>query len=167
MEPYQIGQLVVSAVGTFGLLATFGVYYAQLRNMQKQLAESRRASEAQNLLSVAAFLENEDLRLARKLVLTILDPDRYETWSDPQLDAASRVCSTYTVAGAILDQSPIPRQPFFKTWGYSIRECHRILKPHIDARRGTAEPGFWAYFDWLNEQAKSAIAQTAGRGLLT
>ena len=144
------------------IVATFGVYYFQLRTMQKQLASSRDASVAQNILAVVSFLQAEDVRAARTIVRQDLRSLPMQEWSGEQCEAASRVCATYDVAAVLLREGLVPLQPFADNWGPSIRDCYRILWPYIRSMQSQdSGPRYWNDFGWLYEQVLKAHSDVA------
>ena len=158
MSPYEVVSLIVQGVTGAAIVATFGVYYFQLRTMQKQLASSRDASVAQNILAVVSFLQAEDVRAARTIVRQDLRSLPMQEWNGKQCEAASRVCATYDVAAVLLREGLVPLGPFADNWGPSIRDCYRILLPYIASMQSpqNSGPRYWNDFAWLHEQVLKA-----------
>lgn len=153
-EKWQLGIQILIAVA---LIATFIVFLRQLCTMSKQLETDRKTAEVQNILTIAGFLQVEDVRMARTQVIQNLENINYDQWSESQKQAASKVCSSYATAGIILKTKMVPLAPIIENWGPSIRRCYGILKPHIDAMKKPDKGGseFWSAFDWLYEQANT------------
>ena len=75
-EFYQLdinyAQLFFDVIGTTALVITLWLFLRQLRIMQKQLKETRKASNSQNLLTLMNFLQSEEVRKARTHVIKCL-----------------------------------------------------------------------------------------------
>ena len=127
--------------------------------MQKQLSASRQASVGQNILSLANFLQAQDVRDARALVIESIDPSKYPNWTTDEKRAAAKVCSSYHVAGLILKTGVFPvdsKVDILKTWAASIRICRDKLTPYVTDIRKQAGPEYlWAY-EWLFEETEKA-----------
>lgn len=160
MTNYEIASLIVQGLTGAAIVATFAVYYFQLRNMQQQLASTRDASVAQNMLAVVNFLQVEDVRAARTVVRQELRSIPMSEWSSKQREAASRVCATYDVAAVLLREGLVPLRPFADNWGPSIKDCYQILLPFIESMQlpQNSGPRYWNDFGWLHEQVLKAQA---------
>ena len=163
-------QLILVAMGTVALIATFWVYYRQLLTMQKQLSASQQASVGQNILSLANFLQAEDVRNARTLVIESIDSSNYPNWTTNEKQAAAKVCSSYHVAGLILKTGVFPADSkidILKTWGASIGICHDKLKPYVtDIRKQAGSECLWAY-EWFFEKTVKAKAKGMAEPIAT
>ena len=155
-EFYQLdinyAQLFVDIIGTTALVITLWLFLRQLRIMQKQLKETSKASNSQNLLTLMNFLQSKEVRNARTHVIKRLESKDYDGWTEKDKDLGATVASSYGSAGVILYTGVPDIKPIIKSWGYSINKTHKILKPLIDERRKEAGPGYWYYYDWLNNK---------------
>lgn len=163
MTTYEITSLIVQAVTGVAIVATFGVYYFQLRTMQSHLASTRDASVAENILAVVSFLQAEDVRMARTVVRQDLRSIPMPEWNSKQREAASRVCATYDVAAVLLREGLVPLRPFADNWGPSIKDCYQILLPFIQSMQSpqNSGPRYWNDFGWLYEQVVKAPTSEA------
>src|SRR5207248_11184941 len=80
------------------LIVVLVVYARQLRAMQHQVDAARHAAVGQNLLALANFLQAEDVREARRTVITRLSERTFNEWSEDERRAAAKVCSSYGTA---------------------------------------------------------------------
>ena len=154
MSTYEIVSIVIQGVTGAAILATFAVYFFQLRTMQRQLIASKDASVAQNILALVNFLQAEDVRAARTVVRRELKSIPMLEWSSKQIEAASRVCATYDIAAILLREGLVPIAPFADNWGPSIEDCYRVLLPFIQSMQTTENSGpkYWNDFGWLYKQ---------------
>ena len=154
MSGYEVANLIVQGLIGIAIIATFGVYYFQLRTMQKQLAASKDASVAQNILALINFLQTEDVRASRTVVRKDLRSIPMDKWNKQQVEDASRVCATYDVAAILIREGLVPAKPFVENWGPSIRECFVTLRPFISSMQSSQNSGpeYWNDFEWLYEQ---------------
>ncbi len=122
----------------------------------------RHAAAGQSFLSLASFLQAEDVRQARTLVITTLADRGFKGWNSDEIRAAAKVCSSYGVAGIVLESKLVPAEPVIANWGPSIRHCHAILRDYISEMQKpeNSGPEYWAVFDRL-----SAVAERAQKPL--
>ncbi len=142
----------MSFIGMVALVGTLVIYALILIIMQKQLKETRKASNSQNLLTLINFLQSEEVRNARTHVIKCLKCKDYDDWTDEDKDFGATVASSYGSAGVILHSGVLDLSPIIKSWGYSIYKTRNILKPLIDELRINNGPGYWYYYDWLNKK---------------
>jgi hypothetical protein len=154
MSTYELASLIIQGTVGVAVVATFVVYFHQLRTMQNQLSATRESSVAQNILAVVNFLQAEDVRAARTIVRRELRSKAMEDWNESEREAASRVCATYDVAAVLLREKLVPLGPFVENWGPSIADCHQILLPFIRKMQEPANsgPSYWDDFGWLYAQ---------------
>jgi hypothetical protein len=89
------------------------------------------------------------------VVLTDLSSKPIASWTKDDRGAASRVYSTYDVAGILIRRGLVPKDLFVNNWGESIVRCYEVLEPflqelHAEARRAQ----YGRHFEWLREQAQ-------------
>jgi hypothetical protein len=159
MSEYEIVSASLYAVQSLVLIVVLVVYAKQLSQMRQQVAAARHASEAQNLLALAGFLQAEDVRGARGVVIRQLEGRDHNTWSEDENRAAAKVCSSYGTAGVVLEAGTVPEAPFLDNWGPSIRRCHTILGAFIVDRRKQMHPTYWAVFDRLAKRASDRLTR--------
>jgi hypothetical protein len=158
---YDWVQLCITTIGTVALVLTLIVYYRQLRTMgkqlkttQQQLEATRQGSNGQNILVLTNFLQAEDVRAARTLVIQKLAKRPFRSWNKEDRITAAKVCSSYGVAGVILQTGVIPNKPFIENWGPSIRMSFETLQPLIREMQkpDNAGPAYWSTYEWLYQQ---------------
>jgi hypothetical protein len=151
VTPYEKINLGLAAFQSIVLLAVLIVYARQLSTMRGQLDAAKQASSGQNLLSLANFLQAEDVREARRIVFEALKGRHFSNWTPDERRAAAKVCSSYGTAGIVLEMGVVPQTPIIDNWGPSIRNCYPILAEFIgDLQRPEVNgPGYWAVFDRL------------------
>ena len=150
MNTLQKIQTVVQLIGAAGLLITLVINYRQFRIMNEQVQEVRRSTAAQHILSLLSFIESDEIRAATNLVYTTLHKKYFSEWTEDERQAVSKLCSSFSTAGTILQSGLVPQEPLMG-WGPSIRRCYQVLKPYIQEmqRPENAGPQYWAGFDWL------------------
>jgi hypothetical protein len=152
-EAYNFWNLVFQLLIWLAMLATFMVYFHQLRQMQ-------RGSTGQNILALVTFLQAPYVRDARTTVRKSLRAIPYENWSDKEKQDASLVCSTYDVAAIlILQQHLVPKEPFVSNWGPSIKDCYEVCKPHIAEMQKPENSGatYWNDFGELYDRVVGRV----------
>jgi len=165
VTPFELAQFVVQLVGVFALLLTLLVYYKQLRTMAVQLQVVQNASSAQNILALTNFLQAPEVRAARETVRVRLAKKHFKFWTDDERREASRVCSTYDVAGIIIKLGLVPPEPLVENWGPSIRHCYEVTKPLIVEMQKpeNSGPTYWDDFGWLYQQVMCRSSRSSGQ----
>src|ERR1044071_4242390 len=153
MNTLQKIQTVVQLIGAAGLLITLVINYRQFRIMNEQVQEVRRSTAAQHILSLLSFIESDEIRAATNLVYTTLHKKHFSEWTEDERQAVSKLCSSFSTAGTILQSGLVPQEPLMG-WGPSIRRCYQVLEPYIREmqRPENGGPQYWAGFDWLYDQ---------------
>ena len=151
MRILQNTQIIAQIFSAVALLVTLAIYYLQLQTMGKQLAAMRQGTDAQHILSVMSFIESEEVRTARQLVYTKLHRKRFNDWTESELQAASRVCASFSTVGRILKSGIVPLNPILEGWEPTLRRSYQILEPFILEMRKPENggPQYWIGFDWL------------------
>jgi hypothetical protein len=157
MSLYELLNICLAAVQSIVLIVVLVVYAKQLRAMQRQVETSRDASVGQNLLTLTTFLQSEDVREARRIVITQLAGREFKDWDEGEQRAAARVCSSYCTVGTLVEAGLVPFEPLVENWGPSIRRCHPILDGFIKdlqtpERNG---PGYLAAFERLHSRVNA------------
>lgn len=155
MTPAEKFLLVVQVISTSVIALTLIVYYFQFRIMRSQLKISEKAVQAQNTLSLINFLQDDETWQAKKTVITKLKDNPYLNWQEDEEKAASKVCSTYDIAGMIISGEMVSKKLFLENWGSSIKRCYEILEPHIKELQRPEKAGseHWKHVKWLYEEA--------------
>src|SRR5262245_36172739 len=147
-------QVVTQMIGAAGLLITLVFNYRQVRIMNAQMREMRRSTGVQHILSLLSFIESDEIRAALNLVYTTLHKKHFSKWTEAERLAVSKLGSSFTTAGTILQSGLVPIEPLIAGWEPSIRRCYQVLEPYIQEMRKpeNAGPQYWASFDWLHKQ---------------
>lgn len=154
---------VFTALQTFAqlaIVATFFVYYFQLRAMQKQvnmmqsqLHNQEDVARGQNFFTLINFLQDSALRDARAAVLEELSMKSYpDEWTDDDRKQASRVCSSYDAALIAYEKGWIDRKMFEENYGPSIRNCYRVLKDFVEDQQKHRGTDYWDEFQRFGEK---------------
>ena len=141
-EQYNLWSLILQLLIWTAMIATFIVYFSQLRAMQ-------RGAVGQNIVSLVNFLQAPYVRDARRTVRASLKAKLYEHWTEKEKRDASLVCSTYDAASILIyRQGLVPPDPFIKNWGASIKDCYEICKDHITEmqKEENSGPLYWTNF---------------------
>lgn len=154
-ETYNAWSIALQVLIWVAMIATFMVYFFQLKAMQK-------AAIGQNILSLVNFLQMPHVREARTTVLTQLKAKEYAAWTEDEKRQASLVCSTYDVASILIFQQRLmPSDVFISNWGPSIKRCYEICQHHI-AEMQKAEnsgPHYWNDVKILYDEVIKPAAQ--------
>lgn len=151
-EVYNAWNLILQVLIWGAMIATFIVYFRQLRAMQQ-------GATGQNILSLVNFLQAPYVRDARTTVRTQLKAKPYAMWTENEKREASLVCSTYDAAAILIFQHRlVPADPFISNWGASIRNCYEICQEHIAEmqRHDNSGAEYWNNFAVLYH---AAVAQ--------
>lgn len=153
-------QIITQVISAVGLISTLSIYYLQLRTMGKQLAAMQQGTDAQYILSLMSFIESDEVRAAREVVYTRLRRKPFGEWTESELQAASRVCSSFSTTGRVLKSGIVPIEPILEGWEPTIRWCYQTLEPFIQEMRKPENggPQYWIGFDWLYSQLDGAGA---------
>jgi len=90
---------VSTALSTIIIFVTAIVVFRQLREM-------KRATVATAFSSIAGFLQSEEVRNTRRVLMRISEQD-FTKWTDDQIKNAEIACSTYDVFGIMLREEVI------------------------------------------------------------
>jgi hypothetical protein len=151
MNTLQKLQTIAQLVGVAGLLITLVINYQQFRIMNEQVREVRRSTAAQHILSLLSFIESDEIRDAMNLVYTTLHKKHFSQWTEDERRAGSKLCSSFSTAGTILQSGLMPIEPMIVGWEMGVRRCHQVLEPYIREMQKPENggPQYWAGFDWL------------------
>ena len=146
-------QIFAQTIGVAGLLITLVINYRQFRIMNEQVHEVRRSTAAQHILTLLSFIESDEMRAALNLVFTTLHKN-FSHWTEDEQQAVSKLCSSFSTAGTILQSGLVPLEPLIVGWEPSLRRCYQILKPFVREMQKpeNAGPQYWAGFDWLHDR---------------
>lgn len=94
MSDYEQLSIYIGTLQSIVLIVVLIVYAKQLKAMQRQVEAARHAAVGQNLLALSSFLQDEDVREARRIVITKLADRGFKDWSEEEKRAAAKVCSS-------------------------------------------------------------------------
>ncbi len=117
-------QLWMQIASTILIAFTFLVYVFQLRAV-------RSASTAQNILAVHTFLQQPDVREARRILYTTLVGKPINFWTDEEKRVASLVYGTYDLAGMLIKSGFLPKAFFVNNFGENIIKSYNVLEPFL------------------------------------
>lgn len=158
-ETYNCVTVVLLFCTLIAGCATVVVYFCQLAVMQRSLTTMQDTLKAQNLAGLIQYLQSEEVRCARTVVITKLKSKPYDKgrgWTDDEKAYAATACSSYGIAGIMLKSERVDRAIIAENWGPSIRAVCDICKEFIEERRAEAGDKYWKALLWLNEQAKAS-----------
>jgi hypothetical protein len=168
MNTLQKIQTVVQLIGAAGLLITLVINYRQFRIMNEQVQEVRRSTVTQHILSLLSFIESDEIRAATNLVYTTLHKKHFSQWTEDERQAVSKLGTSFSTAGTILQSGLVPIEPLIVGWETSIRRCYQVLEPYLREMQKpeNAGPQYWDGFEWLYRQidlmtAKGPIHQSS------
>jgi hypothetical protein len=148
MTDAEVLSTILSFISVLILLVTAVFVWLQVREM-------RQATYATAFKSVYDIIQADDVRDARRIVLTTLADKPVESWTDKETKAADKVCASYDCVGIMVHQRMLPIGLVADSWGDSLRRTWRILSPLVmryRAERNSYE--FWNDFEWLAQQAE-------------
>jgi hypothetical protein len=161
MTTLQKLQKIAQTIGVAGLLFTIVINYRQFRMMNEQVREVRHSAAAQHVLALLSFIESDEIRAALNLVFTTLHKKHFSDWTEQEQQAVSKLCSSFSTAGTILQSGLVPLDPLIVAWEPSLRRCYQILKPFVREMQKpeNAGPEYWAGFDSLHDRIVLADAE--------
>src|SRR5580693_7574567 len=118
-------QIIAQMIGVAGLLITLVINYRQVRLVNRQMHEMRRSTTAQHILTLLNFIESDEIRAALNLVYTTLHKTHFTDWTEDQRQAAAKLCSSFSTAGAILQSGLVPLEPLIVGWEPTLRRCYQ------------------------------------------
>jgi len=150
-------QIIAQMIASAALLITLLINYRQVRIMSEQMLEMRRSTAVQHILSLLSFIESDELRTAMNLVYTTLHKKHFSQWTEPERQAVSKLCASFSTAGTILQSGLVPIGPLLEGWEPGIRRCYQVLGPYVREMQKpeNAGPQYWSGFDWLYAQIQS------------
>jgi len=135
---------LATILSLFGLILVF-----------KQLRQSAQVGLGTNTIELVKYLQQENIRSARYYCLENLKGKISSEYTKLDVENASKVCSSYDLAGIFLKNNYAAYDVIVDSWGPSIIENHDILSNYISERRVISGPRFWDDFDWLAKEAES------------
>lgn len=137
---------------------------ARSATAQEESREALRKTVYANTFKAARdILQEETVRKARGLVIQELQGKLVDQWNAQERDAAEIVCHTYDTVGIMVRHDMLPAAYIIDSWGHSLIETWKILKPLAEKyREERCTPDFYDDYEYLAEQA-NAKAQAPKR----
>ena len=121
----------------------------------RQLKEIRRSRQLDAFTNLIQFVQREDIREARAILMEELSKKDFTDWSKDEIKQAEKACHTYDSAGIMWLRKYIDRKlDVAKEWHDSIVKCWEAACPMITKYRGERGDDFWYYFEELYKKAK-------------
>ena len=141
----------LQAIANTAIVATFFVYYRQMKFMQGQLEASRHASAGQNVLGLLPFLQDPRVSEARGVLIN-LKGKAPNLWTDAEKESARSACAAYDIAGILIRSGIVPKDIIMNNWSDSITKCHVAATEYLKEVRQSRGTDYWDNFEWLAEQ---------------
>jgi hypothetical protein len=150
MEKTPIWLIVLQVISNLAIVATFIIYWMQLRAMREQLSIAQRASRTQNLFTVIEYLQRPQFTEARRMLLS-LKGKPYQKWNEEEKLAALRACSGYDAVAILIRDDQEATDVVAMNWGFSIKNCFDIASPLFSEVRHSRGGNTWSGFESLAE----------------
>lgn len=116
-----------------------------------QLRTSQRTTHAQVYATTITWLQNEDVRMARRKLFSLIEK-KIEDWNEEETLEAEKVCHTYDTVATMVRYKLLPKK--------IIEECSRSLKQSWKAasplimqyRKDRSDPYLWHNFELLVQE---------------
>jgi hypothetical protein len=147
MNNWEIAANVSTVVSSIVLVITllFGL---------RQLVEMKRATNLSLFIKILDILQTEDVRNARRIVLSALKDKHYTSWMSTEIHEAEKVCHTYNTVGRILRFSACPKHIVIRPARDSILKTWYILKPLVKKYQDERGTDFYEDYEWLVFEAE-------------
>lgn len=139
----------ISSIFTMMIIAITAVFAAN------QLREMRRSGQVSAFIGLYQLLQDEDTRQSRKKLFEANEKNiDLDEWSADERKAAEKVCSTYDVAGIMVEKGIIDKE-FILEWHYSIVRSWESAWPIIEKYRSKRGNDYWKNFEKLYKMSKN------------
>lgn len=119
-----------------------------------QLNEVSKSRKITAFMNICQFLQSEDIRRARGILIKTSEKG-FKDWSEEEIGAAEKVCSTYDIAGAMVTKKLIEKDLVAYEWRDSIIKCWEAAKPMVNKYRETRGRDYWHSFEKIYKMAKT------------
>jgi hypothetical protein len=121
----------------------------------RQLAEMNRATALSGFMKIMDILQAEDVRTARRIVLTTLKEKPYSTgsWTNDEILAAEKVCHTFDTVARLVHFSMCPKDLIIDDAGDSLRKTWAVLEPFVRDYQDQRGKNYWDDYVWLATEA--------------
>jgi hypothetical protein len=132
--------------------------------MNEQLKENINFYKNQNFIMASNILQDEGVRAAREIVYNILENREFEdwdSWSESERRAASKVCSSYCTVAVFIQNELVTKEIILKTWKDNIIRNYLILKKYIEfMQKNRFGPTYWSEIDWLYHEVETRYPES-------
>jgi len=157
--------VAIQLLANVTVVATFFIYYAQLRNMQEQLRTlsnssneqikamqlqlqaARNANMAQNLIALNQVVTEPKFRAARRTLINLRGKPLSE-WTMKERQVAEKACGLWNFAAQLVLELGIP-PAVVKSMSYTVVTCHDAATELLTELRSTRSADHWAHFSRL------------------
>ena len=97
-----------------------------------ELREIKRSRQINAFLDVYNFLQNEDTRKARGILINLgKSRKKFNDWTPEEINEAEKVSQTYDAVGVMISNKFIAKKLIIKEWRNSIILCWEAAEPMI------------------------------------
>ena len=122
--------------------------------MVRQVGEMRLATYSSAYKAAFEILQTEEIRAARRYVLTTLKQKAFNKWNKNDIAEAEKVCHTYDAVGQMVRSGMLPSKYIVDNWKTSLRESWSILSPLVtEYREKRKSPEEWDDYEYLAKKA--------------
>ena len=120
----------------------------------RQLVEMKRSTTVTAYMKIVDILQAEDVRQARKAVLTTLKAKKHTEWTESEIAHAEKVCHTFDTVGRLVMFALTRKDLVIDSAGDSIQKTWVVLEPFVRAYQGQRGRNYWDEYEWLAMEAK-------------
>jgi hypothetical protein len=149
-QTYNLATIILWTMTLIAGISTAIIYYLQLREMQRGVRN-------QNQAWLIQYLQSNEVRRARNVVLTDLKSKPYAQgngWTDMEKEDAATACAAYGVAGVLIELNRVDADVIVDNWGPSIKMVCEICHDLIEQRRNASGANYWLALLQLNERVR-------------
>ena len=155
-EAYNAWSLLLQVIIGAAVIATFIVYYHQLKAM-------RAANWGQNLLAIQKLILEEQFRQDRGVLIALGEQQKpLAQWTPEERRVAERVCAAYGLVGLIVSLGLVPVE-LMDHVRYSMTKCHHAAAALLTEVRSTRAPDLWHHFTDMVEKLTFMAEATSRR----
>ena len=121
----------------------------------RQLVEMKRATVLSGYMKIMDILQAEDVRSARRTVLTTLKDKPLDSWTEAEIVAAEKVCHTFDTVARLVHFSLCPKDIVIDNAGDSLRKTWKVLEPFVRSYQLERGKNFWDDYERLAYEARN------------
>jgi hypothetical protein len=156
----QIGIFVIQIIMLLAVIGNLIVYFYLLKETKKQVSiaekSAKESAKAQNLFAITQYLQNEQIRNARRDLINRAKDKEFGKWDNEEdKKIASIVCASYDTLATLIKNDLIDKDLILSNWAASIINCYEITKEFIKKMQEENYPiPYWVNFPWLANEVK-------------